>query len=56
MGLVVDQPKQVGGNSNDSNKTRKFFKNPLLVSQITGIDKKLKGRFSNILCVISSGH
>lgn len=41
MGLVVDQPKQGGGNSNDGNTARKFFKNPLLVSQITGIYKEL---------------
>ena len=56
MGLVVDQPKQGGGNSNDGNTARKFFKNPSLVSQITGIDKELIERFSNILCIISCGH
>ena len=38
------------------NTVQKFFKNPPLVSQITGIDKKLIERFSNILCVISCGH
>ena len=52
MGLVVDQPKQGGGNSNDGNTARKFFKNPSLVSQITGIDKKLIERFSNIVYII----
>lgn len=56
MGLVVDQPKQGGGNSNDGNTARKFFKNPSLVSQITGIDKELIERFSNILTTISCGH
>lgn len=56
MGLVVDQPKQGGGNSNDGNTARKFFKNPELVSQITGVSKELIERFSNILCVVSSGH
>ena len=56
MGLVVDQPKQGGGNSNDGNTARKFFKNPSLVSQITGIDKELIERFSNILSIISCGH
>jgi hypothetical protein len=55
MGLV-DQPKQGGSNSNDGNTARNFFKNSSLVSQITGIDKKLIKRFSNILCVISCGH
>jgi len=56
MGLVVDQPKQGGGSSNDGNTTRKFFKKPSLVSKITGIDKKLIERFSSILCVLSCGH
>ena len=28
MGLVVDRPKQGGGNSNDGNTARKFFQNP----------------------------
>jgi hypothetical protein len=56
MGLVVDQPKQGGGNSNDGNTARKFFDNPETVSLITGIDKDLIQRFSNILKTISSGH
>lgn len=56
MGLVVDQPKQGGGNSNDGNTARTFFKNPSLVSEITGIDKDLIERFANILSIISCGH
>lgn len=56
MGLVVDQPKQGGGNSNDGNTARKFFDNPNLVSEITGINKDLISRFANILSTISSGH
>ncbi|VEN53780.1 unnamed protein product, partial [Callosobruchus maculatus] len=44
------------GNSNDGNTARKFFENPSLVSQITGIDKELIERFSNVLSVISCGH
>lgn len=56
MGLVVDQPKQGGGNSNDGNTARKFFKNPSLVSEITGIDKDLIERFANILSIISCGY
>jgi hypothetical protein len=56
MDHVVDQPKQGGGNSNDGNTIQNFFKNPSLVSHITGIDKKLIERFLNILCVISCGH
>lgn len=56
MGLVVDQPKQGGGKSNDGNTARKFFKNPSLVSEITGIDAQLIERFANILAVISCEH
>lgn len=56
LGLVVDQPKQGGGNSNDGNTARKFFENPSLSSEITGVDKELIIRFSNILSVISCGH
>lgn len=56
MGLVVDHPKQGGGNSNDGNTARKFFDNPVLVSEITGVDKDLISRFANILSAISSGH
>lgn len=56
MGLVVDQPKQGGGNSNDGNTARKFFNEPDKVAEITGLDKNLIRRFSNILSTISSGH
>jgi hypothetical protein len=56
MGLVVDQPKQGGGNSNDDITARNFFKNLLLLSQITGIVKILIEKISNILCVIFCGH
>lgn len=56
LGLVVDQPKQGGGNSNDGNTARKFFDNPATVSEITGIDEKLILKFSYILSAISSGH
>jgi len=56
MGLIVDQPKQCGGNSNDGNMARKIFKNPSLVSQITVINKELIKRFLNILSIISCGY
>ncbi|KAG5876381.1 hypothetical protein JTB14_022651 [Gonioctena quinquepunctata] len=49
MGVVIDKPKQGGANSNDDNTARKFSKNLLLLSQVTGIDKELIERFSNIL-------
>uniref|UniRef100_A0A6P7GJF5 Uncharacterized protein LOC114337613 n=1 Tax=Diabrotica virgifera virgifera TaxID=50390 RepID=A0A6P7GJF5_DIAVI len=56
MGLVVDQPKQGGGNSNDGNTARKFFKNPDIVAEITGLSKELIERFANILLTLSSCH
>lgn len=56
LGLVVDQPTQKGGNTNDGNTARKFFNNSETVSEITGLNKELIDRFSNILKVISSNH
>lgn len=56
MGLVVDQPKQGGGNSNDGNTARKFFENPEKVADITGLDENLIKRFSNILSTMASGY
>lgn len=56
MGLVIDQPKQGGGNSNDGNTARKFFDHPQKVSEITGLDSKLIERCSVILCTLASGH
>ena len=56
MGLVVDQPKQGGGNSNDGNTAKKFFSNPEKASSITGLDCNLIKRFSHILCTLSSCH
>lgn len=56
MGLVVDQPKQGGGNSNDGNTARKFFENPEKVAGITGLNSDLLKKFSNILSVLASGH
>ncbi|KAK4881633.1 hypothetical protein RN001_004952 [Aquatica leii] len=56
MSLVLDQPKQGGGNSNNGNTAQFFLKNLSLVSQITEIDKALKERFANIFSIISCGH
>lgn len=55
MGLVVDQPKQGGGNSNDGNTARKFFAEPITSGTITGLDPELIKRFANILSVLSCG-
>lgn len=56
MGLIVDQPKHGGGNSNDGNTARRFFESPKLASEVTGIDEGLIFRFSNILNALSSGY
>lgn len=56
MGLVVDQPKQGGGNSNDGNTARKFFDNPVKAAEITGLDYRIIIRFSTILSTLSSCH
>ncbi|CAF4944062.1 unnamed protein product [Pieris macdunnoughi] len=53
MGLVVDQPKQGGGNSNDGNTARRFFVERSKSASITGLDPDIIKRFANILRVIS---
>lgn len=55
MGLVVDVPKPGYGTSNDGN-TARFFSNPLLSTEITGIDEDLIKRCAMILKVINSGY
>ena len=56
MNLIVDQPKQVSGNSNDGNLARAFFNNEIKASEITGIDLELIKRFHVVLEMLSSGH
>lgn len=56
MGLKVDQPKQGSGTSNDGNTARRFFDNPNLSSNITGVDLQLIHRLAVILQVLSCGH
>lgn len=55
MGLIVDKPKPGYGSSNDGNTARRFFFNPQLSSEITGINKELIQKCSIILRVIASG-
>lgn len=57
MGLKVDKVKSGGaGTSNDGNTARRFFSNPSLSAEITGIKKDLIYRCSVILSAISSGY
>lgn len=55
-GLLVDMPKANFGNTNDGNTSRRFFENPKLASEITGISYDLIYRLKVILEAISSGH
>lgn len=55
MGLIIDVPRQGSGNSNDGNTARRFFSDPELTAQITGVDLRLIERFSIILQVLSCG-
>ena len=55
MGLVVDMPRAGGaGTTNDGNTARRAFRDPEMLSQITGVDLNLITRFSVILQAISS--
>jgi hypothetical protein len=55
LGLIIDQPKQDFGTSNDGNTARRFFKNSQMSSLITAIDLDLITRLHIILQAISSG-
>ena len=56
LGLQVDIPKALFGNTNDGNMSRRFFSNPELSSQITGVNLDLIKGLHVILEVISSGY
>lgn len=55
-GLLVDLPKSNFGNTNDGNTSRRFFENPQLAADITGINFDLIYRLKIILEAISSGY
>ncbi|XP_050512019.1 uncharacterized protein LOC126888052 [Diabrotica virgifera virgifera] len=56
-GLLVDIPKSGGsGTTNDGNTARRFFADPSLSSEITGIDKDVIMRFGIILRTLSCGY
>lgn len=55
MGLIVDKPKPGFGNTNDGNTARRFFRNPELSAEITGLDVTLIKKFDIILRTLSSG-
>lgn len=51
-GLIIDQPKQGSGNTNDGNTARRFFSDPERASEITGVDINLISRFKTIIDVL----
>lgn len=54
LGIKVDFVKQGMGTSNDGNTSRRFFANPQLTSEITGVNESLITRFAKILNDINS--
>lgn len=54
-GLIIDMPKSNFGNTNDGNTSRRFFEDPTLAAEITGISYDLIYRLKVILEAISSG-
>lgn len=55
LGLKIDRPKPGYGNTNTGNVARRFFKNYIISSEITGIDVNLLKKFHIILQCLSSG-
>uniref|UniRef100_A0A2S2Q9M0 Uncharacterized protein n=1 Tax=Sipha flava TaxID=143950 RepID=A0A2S2Q9M0_9HEMI len=55
VGIIISQPKQGSGSSNDGNTARWFFENPMLSAEITGLNIELISRFGVILTTISCG-
>lgn len=56
MGLLIDVVKQGHGSTNDGNTARRFFANPNITAEITGVSENLIRRFAIILEAISSGY
>lgn len=55
MGLLVDIPKPGFGSTNNGNTAKRFFADPTLASNITGVNIDLIQRFGTILRTIASG-
>jgi hypothetical protein len=48
LGLIVDQPKQGFGSTNDGNTARRFFQKSLISAGITGFDLGIIRRLEDI--------
>lgn len=55
LGLLIDVVKQGVGTSNDGNTARRFFENPSVTAEITGLDEIIIRKFSILLQAIASG-
>lgn len=55
IGLKIDVVKQGMGTTNDGNTSRRFFSDPSLTADITGVNENLIRRFTVILQAINSG-
>lgn len=55
LGIRVDYVQQGFGTTNTGNTSRRFFHNPEIVSEVTGVDLELIKRLATILEVITCG-
>lgn len=56
LGLIVDVPKAGFGNTNDGNTSRRFFADPEVAAEVTGLNVQLIYRLKVILETMVSGH
>lgn len=56
MCLLVDIPMAVSGNTNNGNTARRFFQQPKMAAEITGVNESLIERFSVILRTMACGY
>lgn len=56
MSLLVDIPMAIAGNTNNGNTARRFFSQPNLASEITGVNEEMIKRFGVILRCMACGY
>ena len=54
--MIVDQPKQGFGNTNDGNTARRAYENSEIFANITGVDEEVIIRLRTILKAVCSGY
>lgn len=55
-GLLIDMPSPKGGNTNDGNTARRFFRDSEITARITGLNLELIKRFHILLETMGSGY